>query len=61
MKRHDAGEIGRRLCKEIAPNALALTEAFGIPEHILFSPIAGDWVAYNAYDNQGELKKPEEA
>lgn len=48
-------EIARRLCKEIAPDALALTQAFGVPEHMLHSPIAGDWVAYNAYDNQGEL------
>ena len=55
------GELGRKLCKEIAPNALALTEAFGIPEHMLFSPIAKDWVAYNSYDNQGELLKPDEA
>ena len=55
------GEIARKLCKDIAPNALALTEAFGIPEHMLFSPIAGDWVGYNAYDNQGELLRPREA
>jgi acyl-CoA oxidase len=57
----EVSEITRRLCKEVAPDALALTQAFGIEEHMLFSPIAGDWVAYNAYDNQGELTNQPDA
>ena len=34
------------LVKKIAPSALALVDAFAIPEHLL-SPAAGDWVAFN--------------
>jgi acyl-CoA oxidase len=41
--------------KAIAPNAIALTEAFGIPEGLLYAPIAIDWERYNEYDNKGEL------
>ena len=48
-------ELGRELCKDLAPDALDLCNAFGIPEHMLPAPIAGDWVAYNAFDNKGEL------
>ena len=29
--------------------------AFGIPEHLLTAPIAGDWAAFNSGDNQGEV------
>jgi len=53
-------EINRRLCSELAPNSLALIEAFGLPEEMLQSPIASDWIGYNAYDNQGELQTKEE-
>merc|ERR1719315_624475 len=52
--------INRRLCAELAPNSLALIESFGLPEEMLQSPIASDWVGYNAYDNQGELQTKEQ-
>jgi len=52
--------INRRLCAELAPHSLALIESFGLPEEMLQSPIASDWVGYNAYDNQGELQTKEE-
>ena len=67
--------INRRLCAELAPSALALIETFGLPEEMLQvmimimivimtmmlqSPIASDWIGYNAYDNQGELQTREE-
>ena len=48
-------ELSRTLCREVAPNALALCEAFGIEEHMRHAPIAGDWVGYNGFDNLGEL------
>ncbi|MEE2960643.1 MAG: acyl-CoA dehydrogenase [Myxococcota bacterium] len=51
----------RGLCAEIAPDARTLCDAFGIPDHMFHSPIAGDWETYNTYDNQGELlTKPED-
>jgi len=53
-------EINRRLCAEIAPSSLGLIESFGLPEEMLQSPIASDWIGYNAYDNQGELQTKEE-
>jgi acyl-CoA oxidase len=53
-------EINRRLCAELTPNSLALIEAFGLPEEMLQSPIASDWIGYNAYDNQGELQTKEQ-
>merc|ERR1712117_109602 len=52
--------INRRLCAELAPSALALIESFGLPEEMLQSPIASDWIGYNSYDNQGELQTKEE-
>merc|ERR1712215_445506 len=52
--------INRRLCAELAPHSLALIESFGLPEEMLQSPIAADWVGYNAYDNQGELQTKEQ-
>jgi len=33
----------------------AVVAGFGIPPHLVTAPIAGDWEAYNAYDNRGEL------
>ena len=52
--------INRRLCAELAPSALALIESFGLPEEMLQSPIASDWIGYNSYDNQGELQTQQE-
>jgi len=45
----------RRLCSELAPEALGLADAFGITDAMLTAPIARDWISYNEYDNQGEL------
>jgi len=45
----------RSLCTLLSPMCEDLTKGFGIPEHLLFAPIANDWVAYNEFDNQGEL------
>lgn len=36
----------------------AQVDAFGIPDHLLATPIAGDWEAYNRVDNRGELLGP---
>lgn len=49
-------DLNRKLCADLAPKSLALVEAFGLPEEMLQSPIASDWVEYNAYDNQGEVQ-----
>ncbi|KAF2359072.1 Acyl-CoA oxidase/dehydrogenase central domain [Trinorchestia longiramus] len=45
----------RSLCRELAMQALPLTDAFAITDSMLSAPIALDWVAYNVTDNQGEL------
>ncbi|ELT92145.1 hypothetical protein CAPTEDRAFT_182867 [Capitella teleta] len=45
----------KQLCRDLSHNALALTDAFQLPDELLSAPIARDWVAYNAYDNQGEI------
>ena len=34
---------------------LSLSPAFDIPQHMMYAPIAHDWVAYNTFDNRGEL------
>ncbi|XP_068694266.1 uncharacterized protein [Montipora capricornis] len=43
------------LCREVAPEALALCDAFGISEEVLSAPIARDWIKYNSIDNKGEV------
>lgn len=48
-------EESRKLCAELAPQAVELCNGFGIPEHMLHAPIAQDWVKYNEYQNNGEL------
>lgn len=53
-------ELSQQLCEDLAPKSLAIVESFGLPEGMLQSPIASDWVAYNAYDNQGELQTRDE-
>jgi len=45
----------RRLCRELAPDAIGLSEAFGLTDAMLSAPIACDWISYNQYDNQGEV------
>jgi len=37
------------------PGRARFVAAFGIPAHMQHAPIAGDWLAYNAFDNRGEL------
>lgn len=44
-----------KLCQEVGRQATTVVEAFGIPDHLVAAPIAGDWVKYNLVDNQGEL------
>lgn len=41
-----------RCLSRVVPDVV---RGFGIPPHLLAAPIAGDWEAYNAYDNRGEL------
>ncbi len=48
-------DLNRSLCRELGADALALVEGFGVPAHMQHAPIAGDWLAYNAFDNFGEL------
>jgi len=50
--------IARRLCAEIGPQALALSDAFDISDTMISAPVALDWVSYNSYDNQGEVEDP---
>lgn len=50
--------LSRRLCAEIGPQALALCDAFDISDTMISAPVALDWVAYNSYDNQGEVEDP---
>jgi acyl-CoA oxidase len=48
-------EYARALCENLGPHAISLVDAFGIPEHMRYAPIAGDWKKYNETDNFGEL------
>ena len=43
------------LCAQLAPNAMALCDAFALPDEMLSAPIARDWIEYNVHDNLGEL------
>ena len=45
------------LCAEIGPHSLAICDAFAITDSMLSAPIARDWVGYNTFDNQGEIKE----
>ncbi|KAI3425022.1 hypothetical protein D9Q98_008403 [Chlorella vulgaris] len=49
------GDAARSLCAQLAPQCRLLVDSFGIPEHLVAAPIAGDWARYNETDNQGEL------
>ena len=54
----DAAKVNQEaaeLCAALAPNALALCDAFAITDDMLSAPIARDWVEYNVHDNLGEL------
>lgn len=45
----------RARVRALSPVVPAVVAGFGIPPHLITAPIAGDWEAYNAYDNRGEL------
>ena len=45
------------LCSKLGPQAVNLIDAFGLTDRMLSAPIARDWVAYNEYDNRGEMKE----
>lgn len=48
----------RELCRDLSAQMTTLVDAFGIPEHLVAAPIAGDWEAYNVGDNRGEIAGP---
>lgn len=39
----------------VAPIAMDAISCFNIPEEMLHSPIAQDWIKYNTFDNQGNI------
>ncbi|KAI9226515.1 MAG: acyl-CoA dehydrogenase/oxidase [Piptocephalis tieghemiana] len=58
IKPQDAAKVETILgdaVRTLAPQAVALVDAFSIPEAILYAPIALDWEKYNQVDNHGEL------
>ena len=48
----------RALCAQVGSDMAFYTQAFGIPEHLVCAPIAGDWEAFNEGDNRGEIAPP---
>ena len=54
-------EVACQLCSEIAPQSLALSDAFALTDDMVSAPIALDWIKYNEYDNQGEVLKEDYA
>ncbi|GFR45198.1 hypothetical protein Agub_g6590 [Astrephomene gubernaculifera] len=49
-------EAVRSAVLSLSPGACwGLVESFGIPDHLVAAPIAGDWATYNQVDNKGEL------
>ena len=44
------------LTRQVAAVSEKVIESFGLPDSLLQAPIAHDWVEYNKYDNQGEIK-----
>jgi len=48
-------DVAAKLCKEISPQSLAITDAFALTDDMISAPIALDWIKYNEVDNQGEL------
>jgi len=45
----------RKICTDLAPAALDIVDALGVPQRLCFAPIAGDWDTYNKVDNRGEF------
>jgi acyl-CoA oxidase len=52
-----AGDKLRELCASIGPALPHYVEAFGLPEHLVAAPIAGDWVAAAPVPALGELDR----
>ena len=53
-----AGKMERQihsLIKWVAARCDDIIESMGVPEHLVFSPIAKDYVKYNSGPNRGEL------
>lgn len=50
-------DVSAMLCADLGPQSLAICESFAITDTMLSAPIALDWVDYNTYDNQGEIKQ----
>ena len=50
--------LARQLCAHVGAHMAFYTQAFGIPEHLVCAPIAGDWENFNAVDNRGEIAPP---
>lgn len=44
------------LCADLGKDALELTAAFGIPDHMHYAPIAHNWIEYNETENLGECQ-----
>jgi len=60
IKPQQATEVRARaasLCSDLGPHSLNICDAFAITDSMLSAPIARDWVGYNEYDNQGEVKE----
>lgn len=51
-------EAYREWIREIHGSALAIVNAFGIPEHLLTAPIAQDYEDFNSRPNLGEVFRP---
>jgi acyl-CoA oxidase len=48
-------EVLSSAIRDLAPRAINIVDGFGIPDELLFAPIALDWERYNEYDNRGEV------
>ncbi|KAG1666186.1 hypothetical protein FOA52_012033 [Chlamydomonas sp. UWO 241] len=51
----DVPDAVRAAVEEVGPLSNDIVAAFGIPDHLIAAPIAGDWERYNRVDNKGEL------
>jgi acyl-CoA oxidase len=47
-----------KLCQQVGLQATTIVEAFGIPDHLVAAPIAGDWIKYNEVDNMCAVLPP---
>ncbi|KAJ9533582.1 hypothetical protein QJQ45_026642 [Haematococcus lacustris] len=48
-------DLVRSLVASLGPVSQQLVDSFGIPDHLVAAPIAGDWERYNKVDNKGEM------